>query len=259
MKTEESFDTINFVFPFGQPLNKVVQLDQSPRRTFILGVYASAVHARWINPEGKLLVNALAVASEPYIFWRGENAEDLLAPIHLPDGVGKLLPARSDLNGPSGRALDDLILAPLGFQRNDVWLCDLVPHSCMNPSQHKAIEREYLPLLEKFHLPVPSIPELPSPLVNSKRREEILAELFQSKADSIILLGDLPIKWFLNNYDERWDKLADFLDYGHSVETTIQGKPIEVIALAHPRQIAKLGSSSAYWFEQHDQWKKSKR
>ncbi len=61
-------------FPFGQPVQEVVQTDRTPKDVFVLGVYASAVHARWINTSKKTVVNALAVASEPYIFWRGEKA-----------------------------------------------------------------------------------------------------------------------------------------------------------------------------------------
>ncbi len=67
-----------FIFPFGQALHPVVQTDLSPKKIFILGVYASAVHARWLDKNGKQKVSALAVASEPEIFWRGENAESII-------------------------------------------------------------------------------------------------------------------------------------------------------------------------------------
>jgi hypothetical protein len=61
-------------FPFGQPITVVEQQDREPRRIFVLGVYASAVHAQWKDAAGRTVVRALAVASEPYIFWRGEGA-----------------------------------------------------------------------------------------------------------------------------------------------------------------------------------------
>jgi hypothetical protein len=38
------------VFPFGQPIFPLVQKDRSKKRVFVLGVYASAVHARWVWP-----------------------------------------------------------------------------------------------------------------------------------------------------------------------------------------------------------------
>ena len=50
-------------YPFGSPLRRVVQADRTPKRVFVLGVYASAVHAKWYSAEDKLLVRALAVGA----------------------------------------------------------------------------------------------------------------------------------------------------------------------------------------------------
>jgi hypothetical protein len=41
--------------PFGQPVRKVEQIDRSAKRVFVLGVYASAVHAKWLDPKQPLL------------------------------------------------------------------------------------------------------------------------------------------------------------------------------------------------------------
>jgi len=64
-----------YQYPFGQPLIPVIQKDRGPKKVFVLGVYASAVHAKWRDQFGTVLVQALAVASEPYIFWRGDGVE----------------------------------------------------------------------------------------------------------------------------------------------------------------------------------------
>ena len=101
------------------------ETDRNPKKVFVLGVYASAVHACWIDNFGKTIVNALAVASEPHIFWRGEYVDTILEGISIPNELGKLVPARKEFNGPSGIALDSLILNPLGLARKDAWLCDL--------------------------------------------------------------------------------------------------------------------------------------
>ena len=61
-------------FPFGEYLRPLVQEDRSPKKVFVLGVYASAVHARWTR-GGAVICQALAVASEPRIFWDGDPAE----------------------------------------------------------------------------------------------------------------------------------------------------------------------------------------
>jgi hypothetical protein len=247
-------------FPFGQPVQKVIQLDRTPRKVFVLGVYASAVHARWQSANGKTLVRALAVASEPYIFWRGENAESIIRKIDIPQESGKLISADAQFNGPSGVALDELILNPLGLDRKDVWLCDLVPHSCVNPSQQKAIEREYLPIVQEYGLTEHSVPPVPNVLADESRRMEILDELIESEANILILLGDKPIQWFLSYFDDRWKKLSDFgndnQSYGRLYDVNINWWGIKVLPLAHPRQIAKLGRSSALWYDLHQHWLK---
>ena len=250
----------NYTFPFGQKVKEVVQQDRTPKKVFVLGVYASAVHARWMDEKNKTKVKALAVASEPCIFWRGDNAEEIIENIDIPEPLGKLIPANKQYNGPSGIALDDFILEPLGLNRTDVWLCDLVPHSCVNPSQRKAIINNYEPLIEEYKLPIPTVPEVPGQLTNKKRRTAILEELLESGANTLILLGDKPIQWFLKHYDQRWNRLSNFVQseesYGQLHQTQIKDKKIRLLPLAHPRQIAKLGRSSAKWYEYHQNWMK---
>jgi uracil-DNA glycosylase len=247
-------------FPFGQPVHEVVQKDRTPKDAFVLGVYSSAVHARWIDRNEKTVVNALAVASEPYIFWRGENAESIIQQIIIPEELGKLIPARQSFNGPSGIALDNLILNPLGLDRQKVWLCDLVPHSCVNPSQRKAIERAYLPVASKHELAKHTVPLVPILLTDENRRKAILDEIVESGSRVLVLLGDKPIQWFLSYFDNHWSKLSDFgLDgqsYGQLHNVQLDDREIKVLPIAHPRQIAKLGQSSAVWYDAHENWRK---
>ena len=82
-------------FPFGSPVRALVQEDRRPKRVFVLGVYASAVHARWVGPDGKELVKALAVGSEPVIFWCGSRAKEIVAGVTVPAGAGRLEPAEA--------------------------------------------------------------------------------------------------------------------------------------------------------------------
>ncbi len=252
-----------FCFPFGQELKKVEQVDKSPKKVFVLGVYASAVHARWIGVDGKQLVRALAVASEPEIFWRGDRADEIISKIKVPKGAGRLEPASKHLNGPSGIALDELFLKPLGYSREDAWLCDLLPESRVNPGQQNAIEDKYLPLVESLGLSMPTIPQFnKKELNNPERALKIVDELEQSQADNLILLGDEPVKWFLMLFDKRFKKLSDFgktpESYGSPQKINIQGKSYNVIALCHPRQAARLGNSSEAWGILHDGWVKKK-
>jgi hypothetical protein len=252
-----NIETQTMQFPFGEPLKVLEQQDRTPKKVFVLGVYASAVHAKWLSPEGKLISPALAVASEPYIFWKGEGAAEIINRITIPKEAGYLEPSSENLNGPSGRALDDLYLTPLGYSRNDVWLCDLVPHSCQNPEQAQAIERAYNPIKDTYHLPDVSIPSLPAQLTNGTRRNEILGELAESQAETIILLGDDPIKWFLSYVSDCPQKrLSDFgkAAYGTPVKVSIAEKEYSVMPLVHPRQAAGLGLNSKEWQDIHGNW-----
>jgi hypothetical protein len=81
------------IFPFGEEVRKVEQQDRSLKQVFILGVYASSVHARWIDANGRNVVKALAVASEPYIFWRGDGALEIIKKIQIPPAIGRLVSA----------------------------------------------------------------------------------------------------------------------------------------------------------------------
>jgi uracil-DNA glycosylase len=237
-------------FPTNEPIKNVSQIDQTPKRVFVLGVYASAVHARWIGQDGKTLIAAMAVASEPEIFWTGAGADEIIAKITPPGGIGKLESAGKQFNGPSGRALDEQILCPLGISRKDAWLCDLVPHSCMNTGQEKALKRA--------SVPIPDWPRLPKCPTDATRKSEILAELNESKANILITLGDQPLQWFAKRYGAK-PRLGDYGEeigqYGQLHKLPDLG--IQILPLAHPRQIAGLGIHSAKWKNLHENWKNS--
>ncbi len=253
-------------FPFGQKLKRVEQSDRTPKKVFVLGVYASAVHARWLDNDGKQKVSALAVASEPEIFWTGENAEEIISNIKIPAELGSLkVPKDPKLNGPSGRALDEKFLTPLGITRDEVWLCDLLPESRVNLAQRRALSKHYTQeVIQEFGLKPASIRDFDKKELNSgKRRKEILEEIELSKAETLILLGDLPIKWFLKFHIPKYSKLSDFgaddQTYGKEHELEINGKLYKVIPLCHPRQAARLGSTSLKWGMLHENWINSKQ
>lgn len=251
------------VFPFGQPIDTLTQLNPGPRRVFVLGVYASAVHARWIGADRKTRATALAVASEPEIFWTGHGAAELIRQVAIPKEAGCLSPAASRLNGPSGRALDECYLEPLGIVRAEVWLCDLVPHSCMNEGQRRAIERAYRPLMRELALPEVFWPRAPKSesdwrgLVDNRRRDRIASEVAAASPEVLVTLGDAPLRRFARFFGTR-SSLAAYGrsrdEYGQLHEATIAGRRLQMLPLAHPRQVAQLGRSSPKWTELHRNW-----
>lgn len=253
--------TEKYYFPFGQELKKVEQENRSPKKAFVLGVYASAVHAKWTDNDGNQVVSALAVASEPEIFWTGHDADKIISAIQIPEQLGKLsVPGNKRLNGPSGRALDESFLSPLDIKRKDTWLCDLLPYSRVNEKQRQAITDHYTKeIVKDFNLTPASIPDFDKGELNSKpRRDEILEELEMSQAKILILLGDLPIYWFLRFHDKRYSRLSQFGEtyetYGRQHDIRINNRLYKVIPLCHPRQAARLGSSNSKWGDLHDKW-----
>jgi uracil-DNA glycosylase len=197
------------------------------------------------------------VASEPEIFWRGENAAEIIGKIQIPSSCGYLIPTSIVFNGPSGRSLDDLYLYPLGYTREDVWLCDLLPKSRMNPSQAVAIERVYNPYVKKGLLPPINFPCVPKVFADEQRRNEIVNELKQSRSKLLVLLGDKPLEDFLKYY-HRIKSLSQITEngkfYGKTIPIKIDGYSIEVLPLAHPRQAGQLGRASKSWGNIHKAW-----
>src|SRR5207244_2622962 len=123
------------------------------RKVFVLGVYPSAVHARWHDPDGNMWP-ALAIDNEPEPFWTGEGAESKLARLarSIPPEAGRLEPADRQHNGGSGRVLDASYLQRLGrdgVPRDDCWVTDVVQTYLANPGQLRRIRVSYEPLVER--------------------------------------------------------------------------------------------------------------
>lgn len=246
------------VFPFGSPLMKVEQQDKSPKKVFVLGDYSNSVHAKWIDANGNVKTEALPVASEPHNFCNGEEVKKIIRKINFPPELGRLVPADENINGPLSDVLDKSFLMPLGFKRKDAWLCDFLPYPRINQIQQKLIKTHYNPLLKSFGLPECSIPVLNEDEFNNPVRvDEIVAEIEQSKADTILLLGDVPISYFLSHF-AKYKKLTDFGDspskYGIARNRIIAGKTYKVIPLLHPRQSSTMGITNVYWDDYHMTW-----
>lgn len=245
------------VFPFGRPVVPVVQADRSPKRVFVLGDHGGGVFARWFGPDGHLKIGGVAVAPEPEVLWRGSRgvAAEIVAGIGLPHAAGRLEPAGDQLNGPAGAALDELLLRPLGLSREDAWLCDLVPHSCITDKQAAALRREYDPVRLSLGLPAYDWPRLPRVVADAQRCAEVERELLDSGADLLITLGDVPIRWFAERYGAEAG-LSSYgradLEYGRPHPLVVAGRSLTLLPLIHPRQAA--GGHSSGWFGVHRRW-----
>jgi hypothetical protein len=246
-------------FPFGALASPVRQAPLAAASIFVLGVYASAVHAKWLNPDGSIRVKALAVASEPNIFWRGESAAEIISGICVPPEAGRLVAAAGNLNGPSGVWLDSHYLRPLGLTRVNAWLCDLLPESRQNDAQAHAVRRHYEPLRERLGLPRVSIPPVPRQFACGQRTDQIVDEFLSSGATTLVTLGDKPLEEFVGRL-RLLDKtsISAFgrteAEYGRLHPFTLQGRRLELLPLVHPRQAARLGPHDPGLSALHAAW-----
>mgnify|MGYP003583224829 CR=1 FL=1 len=244
-------------FPFGQPLQKVEQVPFTGARVFVLGVYSSAVHARWIGPDGKQRALALAVASEPCIFWRGEDAASIIGAIQVPPEAGSLVDAGKRFNGPSGKSLDEDYLVPLGLSRGDAWLCDLLPESRMNDGQAARV-RDYSSMATALGMPAATVPRVPARYASQLRVEEVLEELFRSDAETLITLGDPPLREFVVALAFGHSRLRMYgalpSQYGRLHPFSVRGRRLQLLPLTHPRQARALGNSDKGWGDLHRHW-----
>jgi uracil-DNA glycosylase len=242
----------DFRFPFGQPLEVTPPQEARNAKAFVLGVYASAVHARWIGPQGKEACKALAVATEPHSFWDGGDADAIVRAIRVPEEMGRLEPAARKFNGPSGETLRDRYLAPLGLRVRDCWITDLHDRYFLSPGNSKAIQRyEALRKKVRSSLEPAHLPPRPTKVEPSKDRMERLREEFErSRARLVITLGNEPLGALFG----RAARKLSAKGYGEPEELEVFGRKVTVLRLCHPRQAGALGSSSTAWKATHDRW-----
>jgi uracil-DNA glycosylase len=164
--------------------------------------------------------------------------------------------AGAQFNGPSGKALDEHILQPLGITREDAWLSDLRPWSCSNDGQISAISRYHDRIngTKLLRATVERADDVKDTWADATRRAEIMSELRRSGARVLITLGDQPLKHFVHPMGGKCSKLRD-LEYGRLTPITLDGLALHLLPLAHPRQIGRLGAHSPEWCERHEAWK----
>ena len=230
-------------FPFGEPLLPVRHTCSGPTPVFILGAYSSALHAMWrYGPAARDRVQALAIANEPEPFWDGEDQLRLVAR-HTPP-FGELLPTPQ--NGPSGIALRELYLTPLGLDPTRCWITDVINTYFSTPRQRQACKRAYASsgrLAPEWALPLRPGQITP----NADRLAEIKAELKEAAPKWVLTLGDEPLAALGLARLSRHD-------YGVPTPTTLYGLKTTLIPLTHPRNAGRLGPHSRKWATIHDQW-----
>jgi hypothetical protein len=236
-------------FPFGAPIQPVTWQQAGPKPVLIIGVYPSAVHARWVDGDGRTRIRAVAVANEPEPFWTGQDAEHRVAAVAatVPTVVGRLVGVPGH-NGPSGQALEASVLAPLGLDRDRIRVADIDNRYMANPAQQQALERCYNLLAAKGLLsPVSWRLRRPITKVPADRSPNLAEELEEASPDWVITLGDEPLRAL------RLRRLSPD-NYGVPLAASIFGRSVRLLRLVHTRQQAQHGASSRAWAQLHQQW-----
>ncbi|MCU0405410.1 MAG: hypothetical protein MUE91_02490 [Ignavibacteriaceae bacterium] len=254
-------DTILGTFPFGNPVMKIKQANILPKPVFILGVYGSAVFAQFKPANAKSTIRYLPIDNEPEIFWRGsqEETKKIITNIKVPRLTGNLISEDKTINGVLGRLLDKYYLHQLKLKRDDVWICNLIPHAVINKNERKALKK-YNELHSLFNLPEAAIPTKKDRwnFFSKKRYREIIEEIYQSRAEVIISLGQQPLKWFFKEFNLDLGNLLNTKDYGSIAEVQIDSIKIKLIPLFHPKQLIKESNIDTKVGLLHYDWMKNK-
>lgn len=237
-----------FTFPFGRPVLPVVPAADDQRRVFVLGVYPSAVHAKWVGADGKQAIRAVAVDNEPEPFWTGADAAERVDAVsaELPDGAGHLEVAEQ--NGPSGSALAERYLAPLRLNADDCWITDLENRWLANAAQIKALSRSYQPLVDTGLLPPYKLRERTESIgLVEDRVPQLRQEWHDASPDVLITVGAEPARALgLPGPSHQ--------HYGQPTRVTVWDRTVVHLALVHPRQAGGLGDHNSAWAATHQAW-----
>ena len=129
----------------------------------------------------------------------------------------------------------------------------------MNSDQEKAIRERYDPVAHTLGLPAATVPPVPSRFATESRVEEIVEEFLASGAETLITLGDVPLKEFVAplRLCEK-TAIAHFGvqpgQYGQRHAFELRGRRFHLLPLVHPRQAAKLGAHSSQLPDAHAGW-----
>ena len=255
------------VFPFGRPVEASPPSRTQPSAAFVLGAYPSGLHIRWTPPpEFGKPIRALIVDNEPEPFWDGHGVEDLTDEWRRAVGwqaVWGRADAAPESNGPSGKRVNDHILAPLGLDRSTVCITDCLNTSRLNANQAGRIADTYQPFAQQVGLPESTLPAVPSGengIVTEAKHghlDRLRAELSACAPARIVTLGNAALR-VLNHVVNTPDGLPKGIShdgYGTPIEVTFEDRPIELLPLVHPRN----GERHPVWSKTHTEWETTRK
>ena len=242
-------------YPFGRTVTA-----RPPTRhrggLFVLGAYPSALHVRWQAPDGTRIA-ALAVDDEPVPFWdgddQGERIDEWKRAVGFTPAWGHVEPA-GPANGSSGRWVDEQILTPLGFRRDQTWITDCLDTYRAGQAQAAAIAQRFVPFADRVGLDRPDLPEHPSESAIVREAitdhfERLSAELRHAEPTTIVTLGNAALR-VLRELLPDTDVVEPRLSpqrYGRRLLVELDGRPVAWYPLVHPGGRGPVKQAHTEW------------
>jgi hypothetical protein len=240
-------------FPFGAPVKECGVETPDKVEAFVLGAYPSALHVRWVRPDG-VAITAMAVDNEPSVFWDGEDEQqrvDDWARDHFDDCWGSVTPSG---NGPSGKWVKRDILRPL--QRAGIrthFITDCLTTYRVSDAGQEAIDERYLPFAaENPRLQPPVLSSHPSEgaIVREALNDQkgrIAAQVAAATPAHVVTLGDAAARVVAAMSEWQGTGKLSTTPYGVPRDITLAGVPVRWSALIHP-------AARGEWQERHQKW-----
>lgn len=250
-----------YSFPFGRRVKRCSPNITAQRAIFILGAYPSALHIRWTPPNPFKRIRAIAVDNEPEVFWNGEEELRYFDKWKRDSGFdeskwGSVALAK-DLNGSSGRWVDEQVICAFHTRREDVWMSDCLDQYRCSDNLKNRIDDTYSKLPRKLGLPAAHL--LPHPSENEivaealqKHIGRMSAEISKARPDKIITLGNAAMRVLTALIETKADVprklVADTEMYGKPILVrTNSGQSMQWFPLAHPAAPPSFQAAHEFW------------
>lgn len=247
-------------FIFGRPVRPACPVADGQRSFFVLGAYPSAFHVKWHPPGLKRSIRAIAVDNEPEPFWTGDGENQLVEQWKRDVGFregewGRVSPC-GNLNGPSGRWVEAMILHPLRVHRSEAWITDCLDTyyesegaagRMDSPEVVELVGR--LGITPRRHASHPSERQIVEQAVVG-HRTRLLNELRMADPDRVVTLGNAALIVFnrlIGSDSPMIQKLSPGSSYGQPLSVRINGRVVEWLPLAHPAAPAPYQEAHKAW------------
>jgi uracil-DNA glycosylase len=228
-----------------------------PRPVFVLGAYPSALHVRWIPPDGSQLrqVKALPVADEPTPCWNGADARERVAAwvaerAFDPATHGTFAPAPK-FNGPSGQWVDVNVLAPLDCTRDTTWITECLDTYRLSNGARKGLADSYDAARHRYGWPPWNLRGHPSDddvvrECRSWHEDRLRGELAACAPELVVSLGNAALGVMGKLLSAGPDRL-EVVGYGTRLDVGLDGRAVEWLPLAHPAAPRRYQEAHRAW------------